>query len=305
MTSWVSTLRVTSLRLVRSLWYLYGPQGETRQLTNSAGTVTDTYSYTAYGSTVSSSTNDANPFQYGGKFGYYTENNGVVLCEHRWYDTLALRWLSRDPAGYEGGDNLYAYCGDDPVTGIDPSGLAPTYPYVPPILPPRDGKWYYWYNNQWNKNQVPGIGNNRNKWTWDTNPGANGHAPHYDYRNGRANTECRYYPGKDDTTPGEWEPKYGGGPRLPGQFYPSPPGPPNPGAGAAAEGAAAEGAAAEDVAADATEVLGGAEAGGELLGPAGMIIGAGIAMWDIYHHPQHGITTLTWIGPKDPRAHGL
>ena len=122
MTSWVSTLRVTSLRLVRSLWYLYGPQGETRQLTNSAGTVTDTYSYTAYGSTVSASGSDANPFQYGGKFGYYTENNGVVLCGHRWYDTLALRWLSRDPIGYNGGDNLYAYCNDDPLKWNDAHG---------------------------------------------------------------------------------------------------------------------------------------------------------------------------------------
>ena len=145
MTSWVSTLRVTSLRLVRSLWYLYGPQGETRQLTNSAGTVTDTYSYTAYGSTVSASGSDANPFQYGGKFGYYTENNGVVLCGHRWYDTLALRWLSRDPIGYKGGSNLYAYCNGDPVNGIDPSGhmpyAGPSGEYTPPAPDGYPGKW--------------------------------------------------------------------------------------------------------------------------------------------------------------------
>ena len=32
-----------------SLWYAYGPQGETRQLTNSAGSVVDTYVYSAYG----------------------------------------------------------------------------------------------------------------------------------------------------------------------------------------------------------------------------------------------------------------
>ncbi|MGA2062051.1 MAG: RHS repeat-associated core domain-containing protein [Thermoguttaceae bacterium] len=29
----------------------------------------------------------------------------------------------RDPIGYEGGMDLYEYCGDDPLTNIDPSGM--------------------------------------------------------------------------------------------------------------------------------------------------------------------------------------
>ena len=107
----------------KSLWYAFGPQGETRQLTNSTGQVVDSYAYTAWGQALSSTGSDANPFQYGGKYGYYSEYGGSVLCGHRWYDTAALRWLSRDPIGYKGGDNLYAYCGDDPVNKVDPHGL--------------------------------------------------------------------------------------------------------------------------------------------------------------------------------------
>ena len=33
----------------KSLWYCFGPQGETRQLTDSAGAVADTYLYSPYG----------------------------------------------------------------------------------------------------------------------------------------------------------------------------------------------------------------------------------------------------------------
>ena len=85
----------------------------------------DSYTYTAWGQALASTGSDANPFQYGGKYGYYTEYGGAVLCGHRWYDTGTLRWLSRDPIGYEGGVNLYVYTGNNPVNGSDPSGFDP------------------------------------------------------------------------------------------------------------------------------------------------------------------------------------
>lgn len=43
---------------------------------------------------------------------------------HRYYDPAAGRFLTRDPIGYAGGINLYAYTGNDPVNRADPSGLA-------------------------------------------------------------------------------------------------------------------------------------------------------------------------------------
>lgn len=129
---------LVSERLVgqsKSLWYHFGPQGETRQLTDGAGAVADTYVYSAYGQPVAATGTDFNAFRFGGRWGYYTDSTatgGAVLCTHRWYDPNLGRWLSRDPVGYAGGDNLYAYCRNNPVAFGDPNGLAPH-------LPPQGG----------------------------------------------------------------------------------------------------------------------------------------------------------------------
>ena len=41
----------------------------------------------------------------------------------RWYDPQARRFISEDPIGLNGGINLYAYVGNNPVNRIDPWGL--------------------------------------------------------------------------------------------------------------------------------------------------------------------------------------
>lgn len=35
----------------------------------------------------------------------------MMLLTHRYYDPTEGRFLNRDPIGYAGGMNLYAYCG--------------------------------------------------------------------------------------------------------------------------------------------------------------------------------------------------
>ena len=40
----------------------------------------------------------------------------------RYYDPSVGRFLTRDPIGYEGGINLYTFCGNNPVNHIDPGG---------------------------------------------------------------------------------------------------------------------------------------------------------------------------------------
>ena len=58
--------------------------------------------------------------------GYVTDaETGWLYCTFRYYDPNTGRWLNRDPAGYAGGVNLYAYCGQNPIMGSDPLGLAP------------------------------------------------------------------------------------------------------------------------------------------------------------------------------------
>ena len=48
----------------------------------------------------------------------------------RWEDLEHGVWLSRDPAGYIDGPNLYLYVHCNPITGFDPLGLETTYRFV-------------------------------------------------------------------------------------------------------------------------------------------------------------------------------
>ena len=99
---------------------------------------------------------------FGGQWGYYTDypsfgadygrgrsyhvgpdqaTGGRLLLGHRYYDPLLARFLSRDPIGYEGGINLYAYCDNNPIMGSDPDGLGPI-PSGATICPKCHGKGY-------------------------------------------------------------------------------------------------------------------------------------------------------------------
>jgi RHS repeat-associated protein len=64
------------------------------------------------------------PFGYKAQWGYYTDSEtGLQLLTHRYYDPQAGRFLTRDPIGYGGGVNLYAYVTNSPTGFIDPLGL--------------------------------------------------------------------------------------------------------------------------------------------------------------------------------------
>jgi len=72
------------------------------------------------------------PFQYKGQAGYISPDLagksdnpglGLVNCMNRWYDPLSGRWISRDPAGLDGGENAYEFCDGNPLTFLDRNGL--------------------------------------------------------------------------------------------------------------------------------------------------------------------------------------
>ncbi|PKN37549.1 MAG: hypothetical protein CVU62_07390 [Deltaproteobacteria bacterium HGW-Deltaproteobacteria-2] len=104
--------------------YHFNGVGSTIAMTDSSKDIVNKYSYDAFGNIASEQEAIYQPFKYVGQFGVMTEPNGFYYMKARYYDPTVGRFISEDPVGFGGGDtNLMAYVGNNPVTGIDPSGL--------------------------------------------------------------------------------------------------------------------------------------------------------------------------------------
>jgi len=98
---------------------LYNGRGDVVQLTNSAGNVTATYDYDAFGNLLS--VNDhPNPFRYCGE--YWDYETKTYYLRARYYNPATGRFLAEDPI--RAGLNWYVYCGNNPIMFVDPWGLA-------------------------------------------------------------------------------------------------------------------------------------------------------------------------------------
>ncbi|OQB90382.1 MAG: tRNA3(Ser)-specific nuclease WapA precursor [Verrucomicrobia bacterium ADurb.Bin118] len=82
------------------------------------------YEYSAYGELLRSTGPLAvvNPFRWSSKF--WDEESGLVYYGYRYYSPVMGRWFGRDPLGEQGGVNLLAFVGNNPVTAVDSDGRA-------------------------------------------------------------------------------------------------------------------------------------------------------------------------------------
>ena len=134
--------RIDEEQVISSNWtpsfYGYDGGGNVRQLTNSAGTVTDTYEYDAFGNEVNHTGTTPNNYLYRGE--QYDPDLGLYYLRARYYNPLTGRFLSRDPEdGWLTNPatlHRYQYAGGDPVNLADPTGRAATAadPYRPGSL---------------------------------------------------------------------------------------------------------------------------------------------------------------------------
>jgi RHS repeat-associated protein len=80
-----------------------------------AGTTTD---YGAFGESMVTS---GNPIGFTGR--YLDAESGLYYYRARYYSPALGRFLQADPIGVADNINMYAYVGNDPMTGADPLGL--------------------------------------------------------------------------------------------------------------------------------------------------------------------------------------
>jgi len=94
--------------------------GSVRGIVSSAGSLTDSAAYDAWGNPETSGGVTAEtPFGFAGA---YTDPSGLLYLIGRYYDPATGQFLSVDPLVDETGQP-YAYTGDDPVNAVDPTGL--------------------------------------------------------------------------------------------------------------------------------------------------------------------------------------
>jgi RHS repeat-associated protein len=107
-------------------FYGYDGGGNVRTLTNSAGAITDTYEYDAYGNLLNSTGTTPNVYMYRGEA--YDSDLGLYYLRARYYNPTTGRFMSRDP---EDGHisipvtlHKYLYASGNPVNRLDRSGKA-------------------------------------------------------------------------------------------------------------------------------------------------------------------------------------
>jgi RHS repeat-associated protein len=117
-------VKVESGPVTGTFYYTRDHLGSIREVTDSNGNVRARYVYDPYGRRTKLTGDVDADFGFAGMF--WSPEVNLSLTLYRAYDPELGRWLSRDPlAGAEisQGPNLYAYVANDPVNGVDPSGL--------------------------------------------------------------------------------------------------------------------------------------------------------------------------------------
>jgi RHS repeat-associated protein len=106
-----------------STYYHADGNGNITMLLDASQNIVAKYLYDPFGNILSQSGSLANANVYRFASKEWNANADFYYFGRRYYDPMLQRFLNRDPMQQQGGLNLYAYCGNNPVSLIDILGL--------------------------------------------------------------------------------------------------------------------------------------------------------------------------------------
>ena len=87
------------------------------------GSIVAEYAYDAFGNTISATGSMASVFPHRFSTKYYDAETDLYYYGYRYYSPSLGRWISRDPIGENGGNNLFSMCNNRPTALADFMGL--------------------------------------------------------------------------------------------------------------------------------------------------------------------------------------
>jgi RHS repeat-associated protein len=114
---------LAELRSGATSYYHADNLGSVTSLTDSTGTVANTYTYDGYGKVSASTGTLTNPFRFNGH--EFDSETQLHFYRARYYDQSVGRFISEDPFGFSGSNDFYAYVDNSPTNLIDPLAYRP------------------------------------------------------------------------------------------------------------------------------------------------------------------------------------
>ena len=102
----------------------YDNNGNILGYRDAQGNVVASYTYDAFGNTISQSGPMSDFFRHRFSTKYFDPETGLYYYGYRYYSPVLMRWLTRDPIEESGGVNLYAMCGNNAIECFDILGNA-------------------------------------------------------------------------------------------------------------------------------------------------------------------------------------